>query len=131
MKFEDIAVEGIPVSGKYKALGVLLGTALMLVNHNIVALSSSLDYPHRDVVTVALLASTVIFSVGNYFTESVVIALSTFAILSNTWDMSLMNVSQMHRDVMLWSFLILAFSLTFGKVGFVRLYRIVKNQIGV
>ncbi|MAH46034.1 hypothetical protein CMI37_09390 [Candidatus Pacearchaeota archaeon] len=127
---DTVFVEGLPLEAKTKFIVMLSAMFALIVNHNLPIFSSMFDYPYRDFLSVGLLLVFVIFSIGHVVTETVVIGLAVFAIMSNIWDFSVLDVSKLRKGVLLGSFGVLFIALMFGKISFWNLGSILKRQLG-
>jgi len=127
---ESVLVRGLPISKVWKWKLVLIFFLLIIINHNLATVSTSLDYPFRDWVSLVLLVCFVLFSIGSIAAESLVIGLAIFAIMSSIWDFSVVDISELRRKVLIGSFIVLISALAFGKVSFFNLIGIVRQQLG-
>jgi len=130
MPDEGIFVEGLPLGVKIKFAVMMVSMFTLIINHNLPVFSSMLDYPYRDFITLAFLLVFVVFSIGSVVTESIVVGLAIFIIMSNVWDLSVQDISELRKGVLVGSFAILAVALTFGKISFWNLTKIIKGQLG-
>jgi hypothetical protein len=64
------------------------------------------------------------------FTETLIAGLFAFAIFSNLWDFLVLDISEWRKTIFMGSVGLLAFVLLFGKISFVNLFKIIKDQLG-
>jgi len=124
-------VRGIPIKARWKYL--MTGIFLFLLALNIILPQyfDVLDYPGKGFVSIGLIVGAVLISLGSYTTESIIIAIAIVGIISNFWDFAVQDFSSLRRQIMLWSIGILIVELTFGKIGWIHLVKVIKNQLGV
>jgi len=127
----DVFKEGLPIENRWKLLIVLISFVLLVLNHNLLIISDNLDYQYRDYVSLLLLTIFVVFSIGSYVTEGIVIGIALFTIMSNVWDFSVVDVSMLRKQVLIGSFVVLLVALSFGKISIYHLIDIMRGQLGV
>lgn len=131
VKKHGFLVGGIPIKPKWKYLLVGIFLILLILNIVLPQYIDAIDYPGKGYVSIALVILTVLFSIGSYTTESIIIAIAIVGIISNCWDFVVQDFSSLRRQIMFWSIGVLVFELTFGKIGLVHFVKIFKNQMGV
>jgi len=131
IKKPGLLVKGIPIKARWKLL--IMGIFLSLLALNII-LPQYIDlfnYPGREVVSIGLIIGAVLISIGSYATETIIIALTVFVFISAFYDMGVKDFSSLRRKIVILAPIILFVELTFGKVGWIHLVKILKNQFGV
>lgn len=122
-------ITGIPISRKLKLLIMLFSGLLMVINH-ILPIITTINYVNRDYVTLFLLGVFVLFSIGDIVTETILIGIILFGVLSCIWDLSVYDVSNFRLSVLFWGLVILFVGIFFGKVSIFNLIQILKRQFG-
>jgi len=130
-KKKPFYIEGIPIPAKWKLFSVLVLFLILLMNVILPVYIDNLDYAFNGGVSLFLLLLIVLISTGNKLTEGIVIGISIFAIMSNIWDLFVMDISDFRKQVLVGSVFVLLISLGLGKISITNLISILKGQLGV
>jgi len=131
IKKPGFLVQGIPIKSKYKGIIVGISIILLLLNIVLPQYITALDYPGKQFVNLAIIITAVVFSIGSYATETVIIALALFMLISNLWDFGVHDFSTLRRQLLIGSIIVLFVELIIGKVGVIHLVKTLKNQFGI
>lgn len=131
LKKPGIFVRGIPIKSRYK--GIIVGLSLLLLFLNIILPQyiDALNYPASEFVSLGLIIVAVVFSIGSYATETVIIALTIFVIISASYDFGVKDFSSLRRNILIGGPIILLIETIFGKIGIIHLIKTLKNQFGI
>ena len=124
-------IKGIPISPKWKLLIMAILLVILILNTILPRFFDILDYTFNGGVSIILIILIVLFSIGSYLTEGIMIGISTFAILSNIWDFFVRDFSSLRNQILIGSLIVLGLSLIFGKISFINLIHILRKQLGV
>ena len=124
-------IQGLPISAKWKLSIMSILFVILLLNQILPIFFEVLDYPNRLIVSLIILILFVAFSIGNKLTESIVIGLAIFSIMSNLWDFSVYDISDFRKQILLGSLGVLSISLVLGEISVINLVSIIRNQLGV
>ena len=130
-KKNGVFISGIPISSKIKLIIFAVLFSLLIINLVIPRITSSLDYPGRNVVSIILVILAVLISIGSKFVEGIVIGITIFAISSNLWDFAVLDTSMLRTGILIGIIIILVFELVFGRISLINLISIIKSQLGV
>jgi len=128
---DELFVRGIPIKSRIKSAIVTILMIILIINNVIIVFSDGLDYPGRNVLSITLIVLMVIFCIGSKIAETMVIALSLFLIINTSYDFSVLDSSDLRKNILVGSFAILGISLTLGKISLLNLLGILKNQMGL
>jgi len=124
-------VNGIPIKAKLKYLIVGILLVLLVLNVVLPQYIDILNFPGQGWISFIFIVLAVLFSIGSYTTETIIIAITTFVFISACYDMAVLDFSSLRRKIMIVAPIILFIEITFGKVGVIHLIKLIKNQFGV
>lgn len=127
---EDLFISGIPLKPGMKVIITSIFLVLLILNNILPGLFISLDYSGKVGVSLAFIGLMILFSIGSIAAETIMIAFFVLVIFSSGYDLVVRDFSQLRRNILVLSFAVLAISLTLGKVSFLNLLAIMKNQMG-
>lgn len=128
---DELFVRGLPIISGMKTAIVTILMIILILNNVIIVFSEVMDYPGRNVVSISIIVLMVILSIGSKAAEAIVIALSLFLIINTSYDFSVLDLSELRKNMLVGSFAILGISLTLGKISLLNLLTILKNQMGL
>ncbi len=128
---DELFVRGLPIRSGIKISIVTIGLIILIINNVIPAFTEVLDYPGRNAVSLTLIVIMVLFSIGSKTAETIVIAFSLFVIINTSYDFSVLDSSELRKNILVGSFAILGISLTLGKISLLNLLGILKSQMGL
>jgi len=123
-------IKGIPISSKIKVSLVLIFFLLFVINSILPIYFEFMDYPGKNIVTLTFLALMVIVSIGSKSAEGIVIGIAIVALISNIWDIEVLDRSELRKHILTGSIAVLTFALVFGEIGILHVIHIVKRQFG-
>ena len=130
-KKNGILVRGIPIKARWKWMIVGAILLLLFLNIGMHQFIDFMDYEGRNYVSIALIILAIIFSIGSYATESVILAISIFVFISAYYDIGVRDFSALRRKILIVIPIIWVVLLSFGKLGWIHLYKYTKNQFGL
>ena len=130
-KKKGFFINGIPISRWWKLTIMMTIFVILMLNQLLPVFIESIDYPGRWLVSIVLIILFVIISIGSFMTESIVIGLALFILMSNTWDLNVNDISDLRKQLLLGSVGVLLFSLLVGKISIFHLIKILRGQLGV
>ena len=130
-KHEKWYISGLPIDTKIKTTLTIILLLAMYLNHIYPTLSFGMDYALKDTISLVLLGLAVIVSLGSYTSETIIIALAIFCVLSGAWDRAVLDLTGLRTNIIIGSILILAIEVTLGRVGLGSLVITLKNALGL
>ena len=125
---KEYFIEGLPIDNNIKVLSVIFGTLALVINHNIALFSSALNYGLRDYVSLFILIIVVLISVGSKLAEGIVMGLSLFVVISAAYDLSVFDISELRKNIIIGGSIIIVIS---GLLGKISLANVFKGQLGL
>jgi len=124
-------VKGLPIKGHLKVKIVSILLFLLFLNTLLPRLFENIAYSQSYIVTIVLVGLILLFSFGSIYAETIVVGVLVLLIISNWWDLGLVNdFSSLRVKLMKWTFLALTIELIFGRISFINLIDIIRRTLG-
>ncbi|MBU0958273.1 MAG: hypothetical protein KKF56_05700 [Nanoarchaeota archaeon] len=131
MAKKNYYIEGVPISSKWKVTTMLILFLVLLLNTVLPRYFTQFDYGFNGIVSIILVTLIVLVSIGSKTAETIIIAITIFAISSNLWDFFVRDFSYLRNQILIGSILVLVVTLALGKIGILNLIRVLRGQGGV
>ncbi len=132
VKKKNYFFEGLPIKSKLKVaiVGILLFA--LFLNTVIPAFFDFLDYPFNGIVSIIIVLTIVVSSIGSMTAESIVLGILVLAFFSNWWDVGgVLDRSNLRNHILVWTIALVGITSFLGKVSLTNLFLTIKNQLGV
>ncbi len=127
-KTDGLFIDGLPIENGGKVIVTVITLLMLIINAVILPMMTNFSYQGQMIITYILIGLTFIFSIGNKISESLVIGVALFVVVSATYDLLVGDITDFRKMLLIGS---LGVALLNSLIGEVSLLKILKKQFGL